>query len=112
MRTGSMSGSGLTAQEGSGRKAPLGAWRRSLRLYFVMAPAQGRFAPGAQRGDERTRLFGGQTLVPPLADHHHRRRVTGPGAFDLEQAESAACVGLADADAQRRRELLGDALGA
>ena len=50
-------------------------------------------------------VLGLQALVPRVVDHHHRRAIAGAEAFDLDQRERAARIGLARLDARARSQI-------
>ena len=73
----------------------------SLPFDHVMAAAQRCFAMRAEIVDELRRVLRLQALVPGVVHHDDRRAIARAEAFDLEQRERPARVGLARPDAER-----------
>src|SRR5207248_2437706 len=72
-----------------------------VSLDQMMAAAQRRLASGTQIVQQAADILRPLILLPRVIHHDHRRAVARPEAFDLEERERAAGVGLTRLDLQR-----------
>src|SRR5690349_12597918 len=77
-----------------------------------MAAGERRLAARAQIVQQPADALGRLAFLPRIVDHDHRRAIARAEAFDFEERERAAAIGLARLDLQPLADRFGDPLGA